>query len=382
MLGTMFTLANHGVDVLRLDAAPFLWKREGTDCQNQPEAHLLVQAFRALTRLAMPGLVLKAEAIVSPDLLVQYLGGHDRYRPECDLAYDNQLMVMLWSTLATRDVRLAEHALSRRRPPPRPAAWVSYVRCHDDIGWSVTGTDAAAAGLDDAAHRRFLNDFYAGLFPGSYARGALFGENPVTGDARISGSTASLCGIESALAAGDEAALTAAIRRLETLYAAAFSFGGIPLIYMGDELAMRNDSRWAEDPAHRHDNRWMHRPPMDWAAAARRHDPATVEGRVFAALRGLAQARRTLLSLRSGGRTDVLPSENRSVLAYTRVHPRSAPFLALTSFSDVPQSVGTGILDRAGLREPRHVHSTAGTMSTGGGRIELPAWGYLWLTGS
>ena len=381
MLGTMFTLANRGIDVLRLDAAPFLWKREGTDGQNQPEAHLLVQAFRALTRLAMPGLALKAEAIVSPDLLVLYLGGHDRYRPECDLAYDNQLMVMLWSTLATRDVRLAEHALSRRRPPPPLAAWVSYVRCHDDIGWSVSDTDAADAGLDGAAHRRFLNDFYAGLFPGSYARGAMFGQNPVTGDARISGTAASLCGIDSALAAGDAAALTAAIRRLETIYAAAFSFGGIPLIYMGDELALRNDPRWAEDPAHSHDNRWMHRPPMDWAAAARRHDPGTVEARVFTALRGLAEARRSLLPLRSGGRTDVLPTENRSVLAYTRVHPRSAPFLALTNFSDVPQSIDAGILDRAGLHQPRHVHSTAGSLSFDSGRIGLPAWGFTWLTG-
>jgi hypothetical protein len=129
MLGTMFTLANRGIDVLRLDAAPFLAKRMGTDCQNQPEAHLLVQAFRALTRLAAPGLVLKAEAIVSPEMLVQYLGGHDRFRPECDLAYDNQLMVMLWSSLATRDVRLASSALSRRRPAPVPTSWVTYVRC-------------------------------------------------------------------------------------------------------------------------------------------------------------------------------------------------------------------------------------------------------------
>ena len=151
MLGTMFDLANRGIDVLRLDAAPFLWKRMGTDCQNQPEAHLLVQAFRALTRLAAPGLVLKAEAIVSPDLLVQYLGGHDRYRPECDLAYDNQLMVMLWSTLATRDARLAEHALSRRRRRPRPpgcptsaATTTSAGRCRTPMplrpGWTVSLT--------------------------------------------------------------------------------------------------------------------------------------------------------------------------------------------------------------------------------------------------
>ena len=213
MLGTMFTLANRGIDVLRLDAAPFLWKRLGTDCQNQPEAHLLVQAFRALTRLAAPGLLLKAEAIVSPELLAQYLGGHDRYRPECDLAYDNQLMVMLWSTLATRDVRLAEAALIRRRPAPVPTSWVTYVRCHDDIGWAVSDADAAAAGLNGFAHRRFLSDFYAGGFPGSFARGARFQDNPATGDARTSGAAASLCGIEAALEAGPEAGNASRERR-------------------------------------------------------------------------------------------------------------------------------------------------------------------------
>ena len=142
MLGIMLALANRGVDVLRLDAVPYLWKRVGTNCQNQPEAHRIVQAFRALTRLAAPGLVLKAEAIVAPEMLAQYLGAHDRFRPECDLAYDNQLMVMLWSSLATRDVRLAEAALSRRRPAPAPASWVTYVRCHDDIGWAVSDADA------------------------------------------------------------------------------------------------------------------------------------------------------------------------------------------------------------------------------------------------
>ncbi|HEU4349838.1 MAG TPA: alpha-amylase family glycosyl hydrolase, partial [Actinoplanes sp.] len=135
MLGTMLALANRGVDVLRLDAVPFLWKRMGTDCQNQPEVHLLVQAFRALTRVAAPGLLFKAEAIVAPEMLVQYLGAHDRFRPECDLAYNNQLMVLLWSSLATRDARLAARALSRLRPAPAPTGWVTYLRCHDDIGW-------------------------------------------------------------------------------------------------------------------------------------------------------------------------------------------------------------------------------------------------------
>jgi amylosucrase len=381
MLGTMLRLANRGIDVLRLDAAPFLWKRMGTDSQNQPEAHLLLQAFRALTRLAAPGLLLKAEAIVSPDMLVPYLGGHDRYRPECDLAYDNQLMVMLWSTLATRDVRLAELALSRRRPAPLATAWVTYVRCHDDIGWAVSDADAASAGLDGFAHRRFLNDFYAGRFPGSFARGAEFQPNTLTGDARICGSAASLCGVESALASNDHNELAMAIRRLEAMYAVAFSFGGIPLIYMGDELAMVNDPRWADDAAHAEDSRWMHRPRMDWARAARRTDPASLEGRAFAAIRRLAGARRALLALRSGGQTELLPAGHRSVLAYRRVHPRSAPFLSVTNFSDVTQSVDAGIIARAGIYRPRHAHSTTGELVINGGRIELAPWSFAWLTG-
>jgi len=382
MLGTMLALANRGIDVLRLDAAPFLWKRMGTDCQNQPEAHRIVQAFRALTRLAAPGLALKAEAIVGPEMLVQYLGGHERFRPECDLAYDNELMVMLWSSLAARDVRLAEAALSRRRPTPALASWVTYVRCHDDIGWAVSDADAGAAGLDGRSHRRFLSDFYAGRFPGSFARGALFQDNPATGDARISGMAASLCGIEAALEAEDPDRLAAGIRRLESMYAVAFSFGGIPLIYMGDELAIRNDPGWARDPARRHDNRWMHRPAMDWAAAARRGDLQSLEGRVFAAIRGLADARRSLLALRSGGSTEILPTENRSVLAYRRAHPRSAPLLSLTNFSDVTQAPDAGIIARAGLYDPVPVHSTTGRLTITAGRIELPPWSFAWLTGT
>jgi len=382
MLRTMLALANRGIDVLRLDAVPFLWKRLGTDCQNQPEAHLLLQAFRALTRLAAPGLALKAEAIVSPEMLPAYLGAHGRFRPECDLAYDNQLMVMLWSSLATRDIRLAEAALSRRRPAPAPTSWVTYLRCHDDIGWAVSDADAAATELSGFSHRRFLSDFYAGGFPGSFARGARFQDNPATGDVRTSGMAASLSGIEAALEAGDSAGLTAAIRRLESMYAVVFSFGGIPLIYMGDELALRSDPRWAEDPAHSDDNRWLHRPPMDWAAAARRHDADSLEGRVFAAIRRLADARRSLLALRSGGSTEILPTENRSVLAYRRAHPRSAPFLSLTNFSDITQSVNAGVIARGGLYEPAHVHSTTGQLAVSAGRIELPPWSFVWLTGT
>jgi amylosucrase len=379
MLGTVLDLADRGVDVLRLDAAPFLWKREGTDCQNQPEVHLVLQAMRALLAVAAPGVLVKAEAIVSPQHLVQYLGGHDRFRPECDLAYHNQLMVMLWSSLATRDATLARHALSAMRPAPPTTAWVTYLRCHDDIGWAVSDEDARAVGLDPAAHRHFLSDFYSGAHDGSFARGAVFQANPRTGDRRVSGTAAALCGLDAARDSGDEEQVEVAIRRLLTLYSVVYSFGGIPLLYMGDELGLANDPAWAADPAQAGDNRWMHRPVMDWAAADRRHDPAGVEGRVFAGIQRLARTRAGLLALRSGTSPELLDVGDRQVLAYRRRHARSGPLVALASFSDDPVEVDRGRL--ADLPpDAAPVVATQGSELTTYA-LRLPAWGHAWLAG-
>ena len=169
---------------------------------------------------------------------------------------------------------------------------MTYVRCHDDIGWAVTEEDAAAVGEDGHLHRRFLSDFYAGEFPGTFARGARFQAEPQTGEARTSGTAASLAGPRGGARARRPAAEELAVRRILLLHAVAFAHGGLPLIYMGDELGLRNDRAYGDDAAHRDDNRWLHRPAMDWEAAGRRTDPATVEGRLWAGLRALATARR------------------------------------------------------------------------------------------
>ncbi|MGY1633359.1 alpha-amylase family protein [Geodermatophilus sp. SYSU D01186] len=377
MLGEIAWLANRGVDVFRMDAVPFMWKRLGTSCQNQPEGHSLLQLLHALTRLAAPGVIFKAEAIVSPDDLVPYLGGHDRFRPECELAYHNQLMVLLWSSLATQDARLARTALRRMQPIPPSSTWVTYVRGHDDIGWAITDEDAAATGVDGFGHRRFLNDFYSGRFPGSFARGALFQENEVTGDARISGSAASLCGIEAALEAGDDAALDAGIRRLVLLYSVAYAHGGIPLLYMGDELALRNDPGYLDDPERAPDNRWMHRPPMDWSAATRRCDPATLEGRVFAALRRLGEVRRSLLALRGGVEPVVLDVGDDAVLAWSRRHPRSGTFVGLANFSPEPRTVDADTVTGFGTFD--QVHGSDGPLEVVEGRLVVPGLGFAWF---
>ena len=245
-------LANAGVEVLRLDAIAFLWKRLGTNCQNQPEVHAMTQALHAVTRIACPALLFKAEAIVGPTDLVHYLGQGLHHGKVSDLAYHNGLMVQIWSMLAAGDVRLAAHALAALPPVPSTTAWITYLRCHDDIGWAIDDGDAAAVGLSGALHRAFLSDYYSGEFPGSSARGLVFQSNPATGDRRISGTAASLTGLE----AGDERAMA----RMLLGYALVLGWGGVPVIWAGDELALTNDPDWASEPGHAGDNRWAHRP--------------------------------------------------------------------------------------------------------------------------
>jgi amylosucrase len=380
MLEIICDLANVGIEVFRLDAVPFMWKRMGTNCQNQPEAHLLLQALRALMRIAAPAVLFKAEAIVSPGDLVQYLGAHDLQRPECDLAYHNQLMVLLWSSVASRDAGLATHALERMRTPPPQTTWMTYVRCHDDIGWAITEEDAAAVGADGFGHRSFLVDFYAGDFPGSFARGARFGFNPATGDARTSGTAASLAGIEHALEQDDPALLDAAISRLLLLHGVVYGWGGIPLLYMGDEIGMRNDHGYLEHHEHAVDNRWMHRPRMDWEAAAHRDDPTTLEGRLFDGFRRLARARATTPQLQDFDATVApLRHDNPHVLAWMRSHPRFGTMLGLANVADDAQSADADLCRRALLGQPRDVLGLW-DVTFADGRIHLPPLAVAWIT--
>ncbi|WP_053226870.1 amylosucrase [Solirubrobacter soli] len=341
MTSAMLGLAAVGVDVLRLDAAPFLWKRVGTNCQNQPEVHELLQAFRAALRIAAPAVAFKAEAIVAPRDLVPYLGTGRHEGKECDLAYHNVLMVLLWSALASGRVALMTSTLKAMPPVPPGAGWLTYVRCHDDIGWAITPEDAGRVGEDAYLHRRFLADFYAGDFPGTFARGARFQPDPRTGEARTSGTCASLAGLESA---PDPYATELAVRRILLLYAVAFAHGGLPLIYMGDELGLLNDPAGAADP----DSRWMHRPFMDWQAAERRHDPASVEGRLWAGLRRLVAARRSTRAIHVQGVVEPLFTGNDHVFGLCRRQAGEA-LLVVANFTADPQPMSLDVVRSRGF---------------------------------
>ncbi len=324
-------LANLGVDMLRLDAIAFTWKRLGTNCQNQPEAHLVAQALRALLAIAAPATVLLAEAIVGPDDLVGYLGRHELERRECAIAYHNQLMVQGWSMLATGETRLARTALSRMPDPPPNTTWFTYVRCHDDIGWAIDDADADAAGVSGAGHRSFLAAYYRGDFPNSPSRGVPFATNEGTGDERTNGMTADLVGVTAALDAGDAAALDVAIDRAALLYAIAFGHGGIPIVYMGDELGQANDLSALDDPELAADTRWVHRPELDVAALGQLGDPSRVPGRMWQTLRTLVEARRAIPALHGGAPTRYVDVGVDQVFCWHRRHSRFGDLVGLAN---------------------------------------------------
>jgi amylosucrase len=370
-------LANLGVEVFRMDAVAFLWKRLGTDCQNQSEVHDLLQALRATSKIATPAVAHKAEAIVSPSDLIHYFGTGRRYGKVANIAYHNSLMVHFWSALASRDTRLMTHALGAFPPTPPSIAWGCYIRGHDDIGWAITDEDAAAVGMSGHGHRHFLSDYYSGQFPGSHARGAVFQYNPHTGDRRISGAFASLAGLEAALEARDEHLVALSIERILLGHALSAGFAGLPLIYMGDELGMRNDHGYLKDPDHATDNRWMHRPRMDWDAAARRALPGSLEARVYGGVQNILRARKRTPHLHATYPTEIVDAHNPYVFATLRRHPLGT-LVSLYNFSEHAQVVSAGVLEGRVLRQP-YDQLEGRFLDVSSGEIVLGPYERVWL---
>lgn len=382
MLDVICYLANLGVEVLRLDAIAFIVKRLGTNCQNQPEVHAITQALRTIARIACPAVIFKAEAIVGPDDLITYLGVREHHGKVSDMAYHNALMVHLWSMLASRDASLATQAMQRFPTIPSSATWISYVRCHDDIGWAIDDRDADAIGLSGHGHRGFLSDFYAGDFAGSFADGLVFQYNPATGDRRISGTTASLAGLEEAEARDDDVEADLAVKRILLSYAVIMGFGGIPMIWSGDEVATLNDSDWADDPAHAADNRWAHRPRMDWD---RVHSVIgaltdTPERRVWAGLRRMAAIRAGLAHLHGRHESRVVKAPDPGVFAVVQHNPIGT-FLALHNVTERTAFIPPGWIREQGLDPADMIDRLGVGQIQTDDPVTLAGYQSMWLTG-
>jgi amylosucrase len=372
MAQEMLFIANIGVEILRLDAVAFIWKRMGTSCENQPEAHQLIQAFHSIARIAAPALLFKSEAIVHPDDVMSYISSQ-----ECQISYNPLLMALLWEALATSEVKLLDHSMRHRFRLPPGAAWVNYLRSHDDIGWTFDDNDARWEWINPSDHRAFLNQFYMGRFPGSFARGLPFQENPDTGDARISGTLASLAGLEQAVRSGDAQQIALAEHRILMLYSIILSIGGIPLIYLGDEVGTLNDYSFTQDLHKASDSRWVHRPKTDWAWVERVQDDAnSPSGRIFMELVRLIRLRKQQPAI-CDGETEFVETGNGHLFAYIR-HGSNQRLFVVASFSSHPQEMDANLLRMYGAGY-RYTNLITGQMLTAEQPLRLEPYQCVWL---
>ncbi len=362
MAGELLHLANLGPGVIRADATPFLWKQMGTPSENLDETHTVIRILALALDIAAPSTRMLSEAIVHPNDVVRYI------RPEeADLGYNPLVMSSAWEALATRDVSLLELGIRNRLTLPAGCQWVTYLRCHDDIGWGFADEDAMTLGIDPFGHRCFLNDFYSGGFPGSFARGLKFQENPRTGDARISGTLASLAGLDQAIEAANPNLVDLAVDRILMLHAFVLTVAGIPLLYLGDEVGQLNDEGYLNDPALAHDNRWTHRPDYPWSTLAHAEDGTGAPGRILQGLRHLIEVRTGISILGSGAHPPVvIDTADRSVIAFS--HRNAGQELrAAFNFSEMARPHG---LDFTGWTT---------VAASGVERDTLGPYGFVWL---
>ena len=316
MTDNMLYLCNRGVDVIRLDAVPYIWKCLGTTCRNQPQVHTLVRMMRMACEIVCPGTLLLGEVVMAPDKVVPYFGTVQK--PECHMLYNVTTMASIWHTVATRDARLLRHQLEQVFALPGKYTFLNYLRCHDDIGWGLDYDFLGRFGMDEVPHKKYLNDYLTGKWPGSPARGELYNDDPRLGDARLCGTTASLCGVQSALEEGSAPALGAALELDIALHALMFTLSGVPVLYSGDEIAMLNDDAYHDDPLKAGDSRYLHRGDMDWAAAEKRADASTPQGRVFSAIRRMEVLRAEHAAFDARAEVRLLGAHNESLLGIER----------------------------------------------------------------
>jgi len=382
MLNIILFWANQGADILRLDAVAFLWKKIGSTCQNEREAHLILQLLKDCCQVSAPGVVFIAEAIVAPVEMIKYFGEDAVIAKECEIAYNATFMALLWDAVATKNARLLNQGIKSLPVKLERATWLNYVRCHDDIGLGFDDRDILLCDYEPARHRRFLVDYFTGKFGHSHARGLPFGQNTKTGDTRISGSLSSLVGLEHALESGDNQAIDDSIKLILLLHGMILSFGGIPLLYYGDEIGTLNDDSYRDDPYKKGDTRWIHRPSIDWDKAESRNTPGTVEYEIFSALKRMIAVRKEIDVFADFNNRELLEVENPHLFAFGRyhLHKQTKQVLVVANFSDKPQHLNLEDLGNWGTQYRSMVDLYRGeSPDVFKNSLVIPEFGFYWL---
>jgi amylosucrase len=386
MVDIILYWANQGADIVRLDAVAFLWKKIGTICQNEREAHLILQLMKDCCQVTAPGVLFIAEAIVAPVEITKYFGEDAVIAKECEIAYNATFMALLWDAVATKNAKLLDQGISSLPDKLDRATWLNYVRCHDDIGLGFDDVDIRKADYEPRSHRRFLIDYFTGSYGDSPARGKPFGINEKTGDARISGSLASLAGLESAIESGDEVAIQESIDIILLLHSMIMSFGGIPLLYYGDEIGTLNEYSFLEDAHKAHDTRWMHRPRIDWQKAALHKRHGTVEQRIFDGLQKMIAVRKTVPAFADYNNRELIKTGNPHLFVFMRNNPLQSNdnVLVVGNFDRSPQSLTLSDLSNRGCFEYSRLYDlySGESPSMFKDQLVIPPHRFYWLTDS
>lgn len=368
MTANMLYLCNQGIDIIRLDAVPYIWKTLGTNCRNLPEVHNLVRIMRIACEIVCPGTLLLGEVVMEPSKVVPYFGSVSK--PECHTLYNVTTMASTWHTVATKDVRLLKHQLGQVFALPKQYVFLNYLRCHDDIGWGLDYDYLQQFGIEEVAHKKYLNDYLKGVWPGSDSRGELYNDDPKLGDARLCGTTASLSGIEAAEYEKDKNKLSKYIGLDLMLHAFLLTQSGIPVLYSGDEIGQLNDYSYHNDPHKKDDSRYLHRGSLDWASVARRHEEGTREKCIFDGIRKLTKLRNSHRVFESAADTWIIETWNDHVLGIGRYY-KGEKLIALFNFNDYAE---TAWIDD----EEDYIDMMTGELRPAKA-VGIPAYGFVWL---
>lgn len=336
MTDNLLFLANRGMDVIRLDAIPYIWKELGTNCRNLPQVHTLVRMMHLACQIVCPGVVLLGEVVMEPREVVPYFGSEEK--PECDILYNVTTMCSTWHSLATRDVRLLQHQMEQVCGLPANCLFQNYIRCHDDIGWGLDYPFLGQFGMGEVPHKRYLNDWFTGVWPGSWSRGEVYNDSESLGDARLCGTAASLCGIQAGIESGDDDLLKKGIDCDMMMHAWMLTQTGIPVIYSGDEVGQINDYSYHQDPGHWGDSRYLHRGKFNWELAERRYEKGTSQQILFDGLKKLFSVRAEQDVFRSDAQVYVYYTGDDRVMGLKRMYGDQT-FIGLFNFSEHPADV-------------------------------------------
>lgn len=335
MMYNFLFLANQGMDIIRIDAVPYIWKELGTSCRNLKEVHTIVRMMRMIAEIVCPSVILLGEVVMEPEKVVPYFGTVEK--PECHMLYNVTTMATTWNSIATRDIRLLKKQMDIVSRLPKQYTFLNYLRCHDDIGWGLDFDTMKQWGMEEPSHKRYLNDYFTGKIADSISRGELYNDDPVTQDARFCGTTASMCGIEAAGFEGNAEKMQTAIQEDLMLHAYMLTQSGIPMLYSGDELGQVNDYSYKDDAEKASDSRYLHRGAFLWELADKRKDLSTVQGQLFQMLNRLEQIRRQENVFSQEAEVYTYDVHNDSILGILREY-KGERFIALFNFSESEQT--------------------------------------------